>query len=198
MPMREHPLQVLSRVARELRRSNAVSSKDTRLLEEPLRQLHVAGREILPPVVRVQATLHPWVAFGIMPLFALANAGVNLAGIDLSAGRAELITFGVGLALVVGKPIGVIGATWLAVRMGWCRLAPGLSWGTILLVGLLAGIGFTMSIFIATLAFGDERLLIAAKLGVLLGSLIAAIIGLGWGAAYVRRSRKPSEREVVT
>src|SRR5258705_13328666 len=105
---------------------------------------------------------------GIMPLFALANAGVSVTGVDLSAGI-QFVTLGVGFALVAGKPIGVIGATWLAVRMGWCRLAAGVSWGGVCLVGRLAGIGFTMSIFIAMLAFADERLLNAAKPRVLSG-----------------------------
>ena len=96
---------------------------------------------------------------------------------------------GTATALVVGKPLGIIGATWIAVRLGWCRLAPGVSWGGVCLVGLLAGIGFTMSIFIAMLAFTDEGLLNAAKLGVLLGSVVAAMLGLGWGAIYVRSLR---------
>jgi NhaA family Na+:H+ antiporter len=189
MPMRELPLEVVSRVAQELRSSDAVRTKDTHRLELPLRQLRVAHREMLPPVVRVQIALHPWVAYGIMPLFALANAGVSLTSADLSAG-AQFVMLGVGLALVAGKPIGVVGATWLAVRLGWCRLAPGVSWGGVCLVGLLAGIGFTMSIFIAMLAFTDERLLNAAKLGVLSGSLVAGMLGLGWGAEYVRRLRR--------
>jgi len=189
-PTREHPVEVVSRVAEELRSSDAVSRKDAHHLELPLRQLRVAQREILPPVVRVQTALHPWVAYGIMPLFALANAGVSLTGVDLSVGGAQFVTLGVVIALLAGKPLGVVGATWLAVGMGWCRLAPGVSWGGVYLVGLLAGIGFTMSIFIAMLAFTDERLLNAAKLGVLLGSLIASLLGLGWGAAYVRRLRR--------
>jgi NhaA family Na+:H+ antiporter len=174
-------------VAKELRSSDAIATKDTHRLEMPLRRLRVAHREILPPVVRVQTALHPWVAYGVMPLFALANAGVSLTGADFTSGGAQLVMLGVGLALVAGKPLGVIGATWLAVRLGWCRLAPEMSWGGVCLVGLLAGIGFTMSIFIAMLAFGDERLLSAAKLGVLLGSLIAAILGLGRGMACARR-----------
>lgn len=190
--MRNHPLDVLSRVADELRRSDALSAKDTHRLEQPLRELSVAQRELLPPVVRVQTALHPWVAYGIMPLFALANAGVSLTGAELSAGGAHYVMLGVAFALVLGKPVGVVGATWLAVRLGWCRLAPGVSWGGVLLVGLLAGIGFTMSIFIATLAYADERLLIAAKLGVLLGSLVAALAGLAWGAIYVRGLRGKS------
>ena len=170
-----------------VRGHDAVSTKDPHGLARPRRELRLAQREMLPPVVRVQAALHPWVAYGIMPLFALANAGVEIGGIDLLAGGGHLVMLGVGIALVVGKPVGVIGASWLMVRMGWCRLPPGVSWGGVLLTGLLAGIGFTMSIFIAMLAFVDESLLSAAKLGVLLGSTVAALIGLGWGLIYIRR-----------
>jgi Na+:H+ antiporter, NhaA family len=193
MSMREPPLDVASRVVDELRNGSAVTKKDTHRLALPLRQLRVAQREILPPVVRVQMALHPWVAFGVMPLFALANAGVSLTGVDLSGG-AQFVTLGVALALVAGKPAGVIGASWLAVRLGICRLAPGMSWGGVCLVGLLAGIGFTMSIFIAMLAFSDARVLGAAKLGVLSGSAIAAALGLSWGVVYVRRLRRAGER----
>jgi NhaA family Na+:H+ antiporter len=148
-------------------------------------------RAMRPPVERVQAALHSWVAYAIMPLFALANAGIGLSDIDLSGG-AHRVMLGVGLALCIGKPVGVIGASWLSVRSGPCRLAPDVSWGGVCLVGLLAGIGFTMSIFIAMLAFSDERLLGAAKLGVLLGSLVSLTIGLGWGAEYARRLRRNS------
>lgn len=143
----------------------------------------------LPPVIRVETALHPWVAYAIMPLFALANAGVDLRTTEFTGG-VQFVTLGIGLALSAGKPIGVIGATWLAVRAGGCRLAPGVSWGGVCLIGLLAGIGFTMSIFIAMLAFTDDRLLDAAKFGVLLGSLISVTLGLGWGAEHAHRLRK--------
>lgn len=186
IPMREQPVDALSRIAEELRSHDAVPAKDAHRLAQPRRQLRLANREILPPVVRVQAALHPWVAYGIMPLFALANAGVSIGNAELLAGGAHLAMLGVGLALVVGKPLGVMAAAWFMVRMGWCQLPPGVSWGGILLIGLLAGIGFTMSIFIAMLAFADENLLAATKLGVLLGSSVAALLGLGWGALYVR------------
>lgn len=190
VPMREEPVEVVSRVAEELRRYDAEAAKDARRLAHPLRQLRLARREMLPPVVRVQMALHPWVAYGVMPLFALANAGVSFAGVDLSLGGAQFIIFGVGFALVAGKPLGVVGTAWVMVRwLNWCRLPPGVSWGGICLIGLLAGIGFTMSIFITMLAFADESLLSAAKLGVLLGSLTAALLGLGWGAIHVRRPR---------
>lgn len=197
IPMRESPIDALGRVAEELRSGDAVSTKDMHRLEHPLRLLRVARRELLPPVVRVQTALHPWVAFGIMPLFALANAGVSIEGVDLSAGGAPFVMLGVALALVAGKPLGVVGATWLMVTIGWCRLPPGVSWSGVALVGLLAGIGFTMSIFIAMLAFADEGLLGAAKLGVLLSSLVAATLGLGWGALYSRGLRRQNDASAV-
>jgi NhaA family Na+:H+ antiporter len=145
--------------------------------------------DIEPPIIRVERVLHPWVAYAIMPLFALANAGVSFRGMELSGG-AQFVTLGVALALCAGKPVGVIGTTWLAVRTGWCRLAPDIGWSGVCLIGLLAGIGFTMSIFIAMLAFTDEKLLDAAKLGVLFGSLISVTVSLGWGAEYAYRQRK--------
>ena len=188
LPLRERPLETVSRVAAELRHSNALRTKDMHQLAAPLRQLRLAERELLPPVVRVQTMLHRWVAFGIMPLFALANAGVSLGGIEFTS-DAQRVMLGVGIGLVVGKPVGVIGASWLVVQTGLCRLAPGVSWGAICLAGLLAGIGFTMSIFISMLAFSDESHLNAAKLGVLLGSVTAGMFGLLWGAVYVRRAR---------
>lgn len=142
------------------------------------------------PVIRVQMALHPWVAYGVMPLFALANAGVTLDGVDLGTGSAQAVTLGVVLALVLGKPLGVLGASWLAVRLGLCQLPSGVTWSGVGLVGLLAGIGFTMSIFIATLAFDDAHLLGAAKLGVLLASLLAAVLGLSWGFLQAWRARQ--------
>ena len=151
---------------------------------------HLRGysRHAQPPVVSVQVALHPWVAYGVMPLFALANAGVELGGGERAmAGR--WITFGVAIALLIGKPIGVVGSSWLAVRLGGCRLPDGLSWRGVWLVGLLAGIGFTMSIFIANLAFAEGDAIDAAKLGVLFGSFSSAVVALGWGWRYARRQR---------
>jgi NhaA family Na+:H+ antiporter len=184
VPMRERPVELLSRVSEELRNGEGGDTGHTGQL---VRELRRANRELLPPVVRVQAALHPWVAFGVMPVFALANAGVSMEGVTLSAGGANLVMLGVAIALVLGKPIGIISATWLALRLGWCRMPPGLTFGGVYLVGLLAGIGFTMAIFVAMLAFKDANLLAAAKLGVLIGSLVSATAGLAWGLIYVRR-----------
>jgi NhaA family Na+:H+ antiporter len=187
IPMREHPVEMVSRVLGQLRNSDAVETKDSHQLQRPLQELRLAHRELLPPVSRVQMAMHPWVAYIVMPVFALANAGVSLTGTDLAAGHSVML--GTAVALVAGKPLGIIGASWIAVRLGLSRLAPDVCWGGVCLVGLLAGVGFTMSIFIAMLAFSDEALLNAAKLVVLLGSLVAAMLGLGWGAIYVRRRR---------
>lgn len=189
VPMREQPISALSRTVDELRREEASAARNTHQTGQLIRRIRLANRELLPPVVRVQAALHPWVAFGIMPLFALANAGVSVKGIDLAVDGALFVVLGVSVALVAGKPLGIIGSTWLMVKLGWCRLPPGVSWAGVCIVGLLAGIGFTMSIFIAMLAFADQNLLNAAKLGVLLGSLAAALVGIAVGAAYVRRHR---------
>lgn len=188
--MRERPLDMLTRVAGELTGRGSSASMDMEHMTEHLRQLRLARRELLPPVVRIQSALHPWVAFGVMPLFALANAGITLDGIDLSADGAQWVLIGVAGALVVGKSLGIVSASWLMVRTGFCSLPPGLSWAGIWLVSLFAGVGFTMSIFIAMLAFTDPNLLGAAKLGVLTGSLISAVLGLLLGWTLVKRSRR--------
>jgi Na+:H+ antiporter, NhaA family len=133
------------------------------------------------PVEGLEATLHPWVAFGIMPLFALANAGVSLEGLDLQAAAPLAIGSGILLGLVLGKPLGIGLACLAAVALKLGVLPAGVRWRHILLLGLLGGIGFTMSIFISNLAFEDPRLLTAAKFAVLVGSLLAATLGLALG-----------------
>jgi NhaA family Na+:H+ antiporter len=159
---------------------------------QPVKELGHAKRELLPPVIRVQAALHPWVAFVVMPLFALANAGVSVAGIDLKADDTSAVVLGVALALVFGKPIGVLLSSWLLVRLGWCRLPEDMNWWWMGLIGSLAGIGFTMSIFIANLAFNDSHLLGAAKLGVLIASAGAGVGGLILGSVLAHRVRQAS------
>lgn len=123
---------------------------------------------------RLEHTLHPWVAFAIMPIFALANAGVAVGG---GAGLASPVTMGVVVGLVVGKAIGVFGAALLAVKAGWATLPAGVTRAHVAGASLLCGVGFTMSLFIASLAFGPGALLDAAKTGILLASAIAGVIG---------------------
>lgn len=164
---------------------------DVHDLQEPLRRIEQAQREALSPVVRIQTALHPWVAFGIMPLFALANAGVSLRGLsDLDASSISVI-LGVLLGLVVGKPLGILAASFASVKLGICTLPRGVTWGGILLVGLVAGIGFTMAIFIAGLAFADATLLAAAKLAVLISSGLAAVAGLLTGRLLLPAAPPP-------
>jgi NhaA family Na+:H+ antiporter len=129
-------------------------------------------------VARVEATLHPWVAYLIMPLFAFANAGVQLQGLGNGPASSASIAWGVLLGLVLGKPIGIVLATTTLVRLGWCSLPVGISWRHIAVLGCLGGIGFTMSIFIADLAFPNAMHLAMAKGAVLAASAAAAIGGL--------------------
>ncbi|WP_122745761.1 Na+/H+ antiporter NhaA [Pseudomonas viridiflava] len=180
-PARERPMDTIGRTFHELMGRFSQANEDPKELAKPLKQLSQAQREVLPPVLRVQVALHPWVAFGIMPLFALANAGVNLEGANLDNTMSQSVFLGVMLALVLGKPLGVILASLTLVKLNICKLPEGVTWAGVILVGLLAGIGFTMSIFIASLAFSDEALLSSAKLSVLAASSTAAIIGLIWG-----------------
>lgn len=138
-----------------------------------LQAAEIAARESLSPVERLEIALHPWVGFVIMPLFALANAGVTLSLDELDVSIVAAIVFG----FVIGKPLGVLSLAWLAVRLGIASLPPGLSWAALAGGGLLAGIGFTMALFIANLAFA-EALLGSAKVGILTASIVAAITGL--------------------
>jgi NhaA family Na+:H+ antiporter len=131
------------------------------------------------PLHRMEHVLHPWVAFAIVPLFALANAGVRIEG-DLGTALGNRVTLGVILGLVLGKQLGVTIAAWLAVRSGITELPEDVGWSHIYGAGWLAGIGFTMSLFVADLAFldaADARLLSAAKLGILGASIIAGVGG---------------------
>ena len=138
-----------------------------------IRTVEFAARETISPLERLEAMLHPWVSFVIMPLFALANAGVAVDATVLAHGT----TAAVALGLFIGKPIGIVAASFLAVRAGLARLPGELNWGVLAAGGVLCGIGFTMSLFIAELAL-TGTLLDAAKVGTLLGSAVSAIVGL--------------------
>ncbi|MDP2520549.1 Na+/H+ antiporter NhaA [Shimia thalassica] len=137
-----------------------------------LRQAGRALTESLSPVEPLEMMLHPWVGFAIMPIFALANAGITIGGADFG----QPVSVAIIVGLVLGKPIGVLGFSWLAVCSGLAVLAPGLSWPFIIAGSFLTGIGFTMSLFIAGLAF-DWSVLNAAKLGILSGSALSAMLG---------------------
>jgi NhaA family Na+:H+ antiporter len=120
--------------------------------------------------------LHPWVALGIMPIFAFANSGVSLAGVTL-ARLVEPVTLGIALGLFIGKQLGVFGFTYAAVKLGIGRKPDDASWTQIYGIALLAGIGFTMSLFIGTLAFTAPEQAVSVRLGVIVGSLASALVG---------------------
>jgi Na+:H+ antiporter, NhaA family len=186
------PSEVLADVERavhKLRRHN-----DRELdASGPLAALERHLEAMQPPLDRMVHGLHGWVAFAIVPLFAIANAGIHLSR-DLSAVALSPASLGVLLGLFVGKPVGVFGATWLAVRSGIAPRPTGASWWQILGVSILAGIGFTMSIFIATLAFGgDVELADASKVGIMAGSLASALVGL----ALLRRAGQPRPTDAI-
>lgn len=189
---RENPLARAGRALDDFRSREGRRSADALELVYPLKELQRAQLEILPPVVRVQAQLHPWVAYGIMPIFALANAGVSFSGLGISDPDSIAILLGVVLGLVFGKPIGITLVSVIMVRLRLCELPPGVTWRGVFTVGCLGGIGFTMAIFIANLGFSDQSMLSAAKLGVLIASAIAAVIGLCVGAIAFRTRSSPA------
>jgi len=153
-------------------------------LSEALRRVELARREALSPSEGLIEALHPWVAYGIMPLFALANAGVSLQGATLH-GEPLRATLGITVALLAGKPLGVLVASALALRLRVATLPVGLGPRQLVVLGLAAGIGFTMSLFIAQLAFGVGGSLANAKLGVLAGSVFATLATLVAGRALL-------------
>jgi NhaA family Na+:H+ antiporter len=139
------------------------------------------------PLHKMEHGLAPWTAFVIMPVFAFFNAGVAVGG----AGAALLgpVSLGAFLGLLLGKPIGIAGFVALAVKTRLTRLPDGTSWLSLIGVGLIAGIGFTMSLFIASLAFPDPAMLNQAKMGVLCASVIAALAGLAFLHRALPRAR---------
>jgi NhaA family Na+:H+ antiporter len=142
---------------------------------EALLALEDAAEAAQAPLQKLEDKLHGSVAFGIMPLFALANAGVPLSG--GAQALTQPVGFGIILGLVLGKPLGITLFAWLATRIGVAEQLTDTSWRMLHGAGWLAGIGFTMSLFIAGLAFESDALLTEAKLGILAASLLAGAVG---------------------
>jgi Na+:H+ antiporter, NhaA family len=151
------------------------------------RRLAWLAREAVSPLARVEHGLHQWSSFVVLPIFALANAGIVFDSGSIDAITETPVALAIALGLVVGKTVGLTAGAALAVRLGLSTLPPGVNWRHMLGVGGLAGIGFTVSLFITGLAFADEDVIAAAKLGVLGGSVIAAVLGMALLLAAGRR-----------
>jgi Na+/H+ antiporter NhaA len=168
--------------------------------EQPTGDLQRSARSALRAAVspneRLQALWHPWTSYAIVPLFALANAGVHLSGNFLSKAFSSSVTLGIVFGYVLGKPIGIVGSTWLATRLSRGRLSPSVGWASVAGGGTIAGIGFTVSILIAQLAFHGIQL-DEAKVGVLTAALAAASVTWLLSMATKRLPRRARIRALL-
>ncbi len=150
-----------------------VTSSSSSISRENLEEVRFASREAISPLERLEAAVHPWSAFAIMPIFALVNAGIPFSVSSIT----NLTAVAVMTGLVIGKPLGIVVGLLLLVKLGSAQLPAGMGWRTVIGAGCLAGIGFTMSLFVASLSL-TGGLLIDAKSGILIGSGISAILGI--------------------
>ena len=141
------------------------------------------------PLLTLEHALHPWVAYGILPLFAFANAGLSLTGVTMES-FTHHVPMGIAVGLLLGKTVGVFGLTWLAIKLGLAALPSGANWGQVLGVAILCGIGFTMSLFVGSLAFvpGSSEYAGMDRMGILTGSILAAVIGYAVTAMASRKA----------
>ena len=160
-------------------------AKDLR--EETLAEIGKEAHDSAATLYLMEHAIHPWVAFLVLPVFAFANAGIPIPAVSPADLLSHPLPLGIVLGLFIGKQVGITGFTWLAVRSGLGALPEGARWKTLWGGSLLAGIGFTMSIFIASLAFADYDTLGLAKIGIIVGSLLSAIVGI-----LVLRTTAPS------
>lgn len=142
-----------------------------------VQKLSTVARQVIPPATRLEHTLYPWVYFGVLPLFALTNADVSFLGGDLVAMFTSPVMFGVFFGLLLGKPIGIMLFSFLTVKFKIASLPEHVNWVHMLGAAILGGVGFTMAIFVANLAFPEDILVADAKLGILSASLVAGIVG---------------------
>ena len=144
---------------------------------ETVQDLSRVARQVVPPATRLEHRLYPWVYFGILPLFALTNADVNFLGVDVGTMLSSPVLYGVLLGLLVGKPLGIMLFSMAVVKSKLASLPENVNWFHMLGASILGGVGFTMAIFVANLAFPDEGLVATAKLGILAASLLAGVLG---------------------
>ena len=178
-------------------RLSEIASDDRDVSEGALLETSRLAEEAVSPLTRMEQHLHPWTAYAILPLFALANAGVAVSLDGIEDALSSPVGLGVLLGLVIGAPLGGVLFAWSVMRLGPGRMPEGLDWPAILGVAPLKGIGFTIAIFISTLAFDEVDLQEQAKLAILIGSAVAAIIGIsvlyiGWATRSRSTGQPPS------
>jgi NhaA family Na+:H+ antiporter len=154
------------------------------------RRLAWLSREAISPLAWWENALHPWSSFVVIPIFALANAGIVFDGASLDAATETRVALAVALGLVIGKTVGLTAGVVLATRLRLGALPPGIGWAQMAGVGAIAGIGFTVSLFISDLSYADPGVLAAAKMGVLAGSVVAAGAGIAILVAAGRRAER--------
>ena len=171
----------LKRAANNLRRFAGIKPNNVSTLEheqvEVISAMMSDTRDAIPPSQRLEHAMHPFVSFVVMPVFALANAGVSFAGLDMQGIFSTNVASGVALGLLIGKPLGITLSTLLLVRLGIAKKTEALTLRRVIGLGFLASIGFTMSMFISTLAFTDGTMLLQAKLGIFAASILGGAIG---------------------
>jgi NhaA family Na+:H+ antiporter len=157
---------------------DARAPRSAERLDADARQMAAVATESVPPLNRMEHSLLPWSSFLVVPVFALANAGVSFEGVDFGEALTHPVALGVGIGLLVGKTVGISLFAWLAVRLGLGRLPRHAEWKHIVGVAAIAGIGFTVALFVTALAFADAPLLAdEAKIGIFVGSLVAGLVG---------------------
>lgn len=171
----------IARMRRQLRLFEKADSNDVRTLEheqvEIIAQVKSEAINALPPLQRLEHGMHPFVSFVIMPIFALANAGVNFVEMDIASIFSNNVALGVMLGLLLGKPIGVVASVWILVKLGIGKRSASMTWRRFIGLGFLASIGFTMSMFVTSLAFTDPALHVQAKVGIFAASILGGVIG---------------------
>lgn len=187
------PLRFVSNTRARLNQIEAADVPGSHVLADDQQQLMALeirreARHTAAPLQRLEFALHPYTTFLVLPLFALSNAGVRFIGIDLSQALLTPIALGVSLGLVAGKPIGIVLMSWLAVKLRLADLPEGVGWPQLVGAGLLGGIGFTMSLFVASLAFRGTQQINEAKMAILIASVLAGFVGY-----LVLRYARPGE-----
>jgi NhaA family Na+:H+ antiporter len=195
---RTQPLDFVNFARNELESIEENEVPGAHTLEDPSQQkcamrIQDRARHVSAPLQRLEHGLQPYTTYLILPLFALANAGVTIRGYDVAELLLEPVSVGIFFGLIVGKTLGIGGATWLAVKLRLAQLPANVNWGHVAGAGMLGGVGFTMSLFISNLAFRSGLLQVEAKLAILVTSVIAGVLGYAILRWVTGRSPIPDE-----